>query len=237
MTLAEVASATGLARPTARRILLTLAELGYVRAEGGEYALTPRVLDLGVAYVRSQGLWDVARPHMEGWSPAPTSRARSPSSTARTSSTSRAWPSPRSSAFRCRSAPGSRRCHVAGEGAARRAARRGARGRARPAHASGLVPRWQPDDAERDAALREVRARGWALTDEQLALGIRSVAAPLRDGSGRVIAAVNVNVHAAETSVDGSSRSTCRCCCRRPGRSAPTSPGGPPCRTSPFSRF
>ncbi|MGH8828140.1 MAG: IclR family transcriptional regulator domain-containing protein, partial [Jiangellaceae bacterium] len=42
----------------------------------------------------------------------------------------------------------------------------------------------------------------WALTDEQLASGIRSVAAPLRDGSGRVMAAVNVTVHAAETSVE-----------------------------------
>ncbi len=67
---------------------------------------------------------------------------------------------------------------------------------------SGLVPRWRPDRAERDAALREVRARGWALTDEQLTLGIRSVAAPVRDGSGRVIAGVNVNCHAAETSVE-----------------------------------
>jgi IclR family pca regulon transcriptional regulator len=47
-----------------------------------------------------------------------------------------------------------------------------------------------------------VRARGWALTDEQLAAGIRSAAAPLRDGSGRVVAAVNVTVHAAETPVE-----------------------------------
>ncbi|GGK98689.1 IclR family transcriptional regulator C-terminal domain-containing protein [Streptomyces flaveus] len=47
-----------------------------------------------------------------------------------------------------------------------------------------------------------MRARGWALTDEQLAPGIRSVAAPLRDGSGRVVAALNVNVHAAEASVE-----------------------------------
>ncbi|GAA2648702.1 IclR family transcriptional regulator domain-containing protein [Streptomyces vastus] len=47
-----------------------------------------------------------------------------------------------------------------------------------------------------------MRARGWALTDEQLAPGIRSVAAPLRDGSGQVIAALNVNAHAAETSVE-----------------------------------
>ncbi len=47
-----------------------------------------------------------------------------------------------------------------------------------------------------------MRARGWSLTDEQLALGIRSVAAPLRDGDGRVIAAMNVTVHAAETPVE-----------------------------------
>jgi IclR family pca regulon transcriptional regulator len=67
---------------------------------------------------------------------------------------------------------------------------------------SGLVARWQPGRAERDAELREVRARGWALTDEQLALGIRSVAAPLRDGSGRVVASINVNTHAAETPVE-----------------------------------
>ena len=67
---------------------------------------------------------------------------------------------------------------------------------------SGLTPRWRPDREERDAVLREVRARGWALTDEQLAAGIRSVAAPLRDGEGRVIAGVNVNCHAAETSVE-----------------------------------
>ncbi len=47
-----------------------------------------------------------------------------------------------------------------------------------------------------------MRARGWSLTDEQLALGIRSVAAPLRDGHGSVIAAMNVTVHAAETPVE-----------------------------------
>jgi IclR family pca regulon transcriptional regulator len=67
---------------------------------------------------------------------------------------------------------------------------------------SGVVPRWQPDTGERAAALREVRARGWALTDEQLAPGIRSVAVPLRDGDGRVIAALNVNSHAAETPLE-----------------------------------
>jgi len=67
---------------------------------------------------------------------------------------------------------------------------------------SGITAKWQPGQAERAAALHEVAERGWALTDEQLAPGIRSVAAPLRDGEGRVIAAMNVTVHAAETPVD-----------------------------------
>ena len=43
---------------------------------------------------------------------------------------------------------------------------------------------------------------GWALSDELLSVGIRSVAAPVRDRSGRVVAAMNVTVHAAETSIE-----------------------------------
>src|SRR5215468_44132 len=65
MSLAGVAAATGLARPTARRILLTLTELGYVRSVDGGFELTPRVLELGMSYVLSRNLWEVARPHME----------------------------------------------------------------------------------------------------------------------------------------------------------------------------
>jgi IclR family pca regulon transcriptional regulator len=67
---------------------------------------------------------------------------------------------------------------------------------------SGITPLWQPDVVERDRVLSEVRERGWALTDEHLARGIRSIAAPVRDGSGRVAAALNVTVHAAETSIE-----------------------------------
>ena len=65
MSLADVASSTGLARPTARRLLLTLEELGYVRSVDGAFSLTPKVITLGTAYVASLGLWEVARPHLE----------------------------------------------------------------------------------------------------------------------------------------------------------------------------
>jgi IclR family pca regulon transcriptional regulator len=53
-----------------------------------------------------------------------------------------------------------------------------------------------------DEELTQVRARGWALADEELAPGVRSVAVPVRDGTGTVRAAMNVTVHAAETSTD-----------------------------------
>src|SRR4051794_34859186 len=64
-TLSELATATGLARPTVRRILLTLEALGYVRSMDRGYALQPRVLELGMAYINALDMWDVARPHME----------------------------------------------------------------------------------------------------------------------------------------------------------------------------
>src|SRR5215213_8087628 len=65
MSLSDVATAAGLARPTARRLLLTLEELGFVRSSGGLFTLTPKVLTLGAAYVSSLGLWDIARPHLQ----------------------------------------------------------------------------------------------------------------------------------------------------------------------------
>ncbi|GHF91846.1 IclR family transcriptional regulator [Amycolatopsis bullii] len=203
MTLAEVATAAGLARPTARRILLTLEELGYVRTDGRDYSLTPRVLDLGVAYVHSTGLWDVARPHLErlvartnescsiaqldGSDIVYVARVAVPKIVGLSVQIGTRFPALPTSLGKVQLAalPPEELEAVLAE----------------PTR-SGLVPRWQPDRAERDAELREVRARGWALTDEQLALGIRSVAAPLRDGSGRVIAGVNVNCHAAETPVE-----------------------------------
>ncbi|WP_434443802.1 IclR family transcriptional regulator domain-containing protein [Lentzea sp. E54] len=203
MTLSEVATATGLARPTARRILLTLVELGYARQSENGFALTPRVLELGVAYVRSMGLWDVARPHMErlcagtnesvsiaqldGPDIVYVARVAVPKIVTLSVQIGTRFPALPTSLGKVLLAalpPVELEAVLA-----------------QPTR-SGLTPRWQPDATERDAVLRDVRARGWALTDEQLALGIRSVAAPLRDGHGTVVAALNVNCHASETSVE-----------------------------------
>jgi len=65
LTLSEVAAATDLTRATARRFLLTLADLGYVRVEGRVFHLTPRVLQLGYAFLASSTLPSLAEPHLE----------------------------------------------------------------------------------------------------------------------------------------------------------------------------
>jgi IclR family transcriptional regulator, pca regulon regulatory protein len=203
MSLAMVASATGLARPTARRILLTLEQLGYVRAVERGFELTPRVLDLGMCYVLSRNLWDVARPHMEGL----VARTHESSSIAQLDGSDIVYvarvavPKIITLAVTIGTRFPAMQTSLGKVLLAAMPAEEAERVLAEPSR-SGLTPRWQPGPAERAEELRTVRARGWSLTDEQLAPGIRSVAAPLRDGAGRVIAAMNVTVHAAETPVE-----------------------------------
>lgn len=203
LTLAEVAAAAELARPTARRILRTLEMLGYVRSGDGAYSLTPRVLELGLSYVQALGLWDIARPHMEqlvaathesssiaqldGSDIVYVARVPVPKLIALAVHVGTRFPAPPTSLGKVLLA-GLERDELD-------------KVLAEPSR-TGITPRWQPDREELEAVLRDVRAKGWVLTDEQLASGIRSIAAPLRDGSGAVIAALNVTVHAAETSVE-----------------------------------
>ena len=204
MSLAAVADASRLPRPTARRILLTLEQLGYVRqAEGSGFELTPRVLDLGMSYVLSHGLWEIARPHME----ALVARTRESTSIAQLDGSDIVYvarvavPKIVTLSVTIGTRFPAMQTSLGKVLLAALPLAEAERVLAEPSR-SGIVTPWQPDTAERAAALREVRARGWALTDEQLAPGIRSVAVPLRDGDGRVIAALNVNSHAAETPLD-----------------------------------
>lgn len=202
LTLAEIAAATDLARPTARRLLLTLEELGYVRTTGGRFTLTPRVLRLGAAYAASLGLWEMARPHLEalvartGESSSMTqldgsdivyvARVAVPKIIALRVDIGTRFPAPPTSQGKVLLAAldDETRAAVLAE----------------PTR-SGL-PEPTYDAAALAEELRTVRARGWALADEELARGIRSIAVPVRDGDGVVRAAMNVTVHAAETPVE-----------------------------------
>ncbi len=202
MSLTEIATVTDLARPTARRLLLTLEELGYVRVVRAQFELTPKVLHLGMSYVSALGLWDIARPHMEQL----VSATHESSSMTQLDGSDIVYVArvavPKIISLRV-------------EIGTRFPALQTSQGKvllaaldddacaavlAEPSR-SGLPPFTPrpPDAVERE--LREIRARGWALADEELAPGVRSVAVPVRDGMGTVRAAMNVTVHAAETSV------------------------------------
>ena len=175
-----------------------------MRAADGGFELTPRVLELGMSYVLSRNLWEVARPHME----ALVARTHESSSIAQLDGSDIVYVArvavPKIIALAVTIGTRFPAMQTSlGKVLLAGAAAGGGRARARRAEPVRDHRRaGSPAAEERAAALREVRARGWSLTDEQLAPGIRSVAAPLRDGEGRVIAALNVTVHAAETPVE-----------------------------------
>ena len=203
LTVAEVAARTGLARPTARRLLLTLEHLGYVRASNGAYSLTTRVLRLGTASIHAQGIWEIARPHLvdlvrqtnesssmsqlDGSDIVYTARVAVPKIIALSVTIGTRFPATATSMGRVLLSD------LSDDDAARAVA---------TPSTSGVIPRVIPSGAELVTSLAEIRERGWAMSDELLSVGIRSIAAPVRDQTGRTVAAMNVTVHAAETSID-----------------------------------
>jgi len=202
LTLSEVARACDLTRAAARRFLLTLADLGYVRTDGRMFRLTPRVLELGYAYLSGFTLPDIAQPHLEQLADqvqessslcvldgdaivyvarVPTRRIMTVTITVGTR-----FPAHVTSVGRVIHA------HLPDEEFDARLAR----AELRPLTGRSIVS----VDALR-AELRRVRRQGYAIVDQELEEGLRSVAAPVRDRDGEVVA-VNIPVHASRNSLD-----------------------------------
>lgn len=175
MTLSEIAARTDLTRATARRFLLTLSELGYVSTDGKRFALTPRVLELGFSFLSGLSLPEIAQPHLEA-----LSRLLG-------ESTSASVLDGQAIVYVAR-VPTRRIMNVAITIGTRFPARVTSMGRVLLAAQPSTT--W-PDDLH--DTLRMVRAQGWALVDQELERGIRSVAAPVHGVDGRVIAAINVS--------------------------------------------
>lgn len=203
LTLAEVARRTGLTRATARRLLLTLERLGYVRCEGRDFMLTAKVLDLGYSYLSSLNLGALAQPDME----ALVARTHESSSAAVLDGSEIVYVArvPTRQIMRISLGIGSRLpAYATAMGRVLLADLPVARLRCVLA-ASDLRPLTPRTLADVDALVDEiarVRGQGWALVDQELETGLRSVAAPLRDSAGRAIAALNVSAHAGRVTLD-----------------------------------
>ncbi|WP_067539550.1 IclR family transcriptional regulator domain-containing protein [Nocardia crassostreae] len=203
LTLADVARSTGLTRAASRRFLLTLTDLGYVRTDGKRFSLTAKVLELGYSYLSSMTLPEVAQPHLEQLS----AQVRESSSVS--------------------VLDGSDVVYVARVAASRIMTVSINIGTRFPAYATSMghvllagLPAAALDDYLREtsldrftsntvtdpavlrAELETVRSQGYSIVDQELEEGLRSVAAPVRDATGAVVAAVNISTHATRRTLE-----------------------------------
>ena len=201
LTLTEVAKITDLSRATARRFLLTLAELGYVGSDGSVFWLTPQVLQLGYSYLSSLSLNEIATPHIE----ALVGQVGESSSLA--------------------ILDGDEIVYVARVPVSRIMTVFITVGTRFPAYATSmgrvllggltertfkeylkrvsLAPLTARTVSSRTALNREidrVRRDGYCIVDQELEEGLRSLAAPVRDQGGNVVAAINISTQAARYS-------------------------------------
>jgi IclR family transcriptional regulator, pca regulon regulatory protein len=197
VTLSQAATLTGLTRATARRILLTLEQLGYVRAEGRHFVPTPRVLGIGYAYLSSMDQWQAAHPFM-----VELAELNQESCSAATLDGTEVVYVAR--------VPSTRVMSVNLNVGARVPAYATSMGRVllgglHPAmldqYFAGvrllpLTPHTVTDEARLRERIAEAREQGWSLVDEELEDGLRSIAAPIYDRYGRLDAALTICGHA-----------------------------------------
>ncbi|MFI5477032.1 IclR family transcriptional regulator C-terminal domain-containing protein [Streptomyces cacaoi] len=197
LTLSESAEATGLARATARRALLSLVKLGYVEANGQQFRPLPRVLELGYAKLSGLGFAEILRPHLEDL----VARADETASVAVLDGedirhvvrvpTARIMSFSLSVGTRVPAYATSMGRILLADMPPQHRADRLACAELRP-----LTRYTVTDPAALAEVLERTAAQGYALVDQELELGVRSLAVPIRDTTGRTVAALKLATHA-----------------------------------------
>jgi IclR family pca regulon transcriptional regulator len=201
MTLTEMAEAAGLTRAGARRFLLTLVASGYALQDGRSFRLSPRLLTVARAWIGGASLWSFAEPSMRE-----VSASLNESCSAAVLSDLDVVYVARVGSTRILSVAlhvGTRLpawCTSMGRVLAAGLDDADIDAFARRSGPKPLTPKSLADPASLAAAIRKARTDGYALVDEELELGLRSIAVPIRDRSGDTVAAINVSTQAARFS-------------------------------------
>ena len=201
-TLSEVATHTGLSRAGARRILLTLQTLGYVECDGRLFRLTPRILDLGFAYLSSLPIWNLAEPTMEaladqvhescsaavldGLDVVYVLRVHTHKIMSTNLGVGSRLPAFWTSMGRVLLAA------LPEDELLRRLRQTAPRQR--------FTQHTLLDDEGLLACVRQTREQGWCLVNQELEEGLISIAAPLKNRAGQTVAALNISGQANRTS-------------------------------------
>jgi IclR family transcriptional regulator, pca regulon regulatory protein len=197
LTISDVSKITGLSRPTARRILLTLEHLGFAESNNNVFSLTARTLSLGYAYLSSNNIWSIAHSFMRDFV----------NQTGESCSIS--------------ILDGTHIIYVARVSTKRIMSINLDVGTRLPAYATSMghvllanLPNEELkkvlEEIELDKytnktisnkkellrILEGVYENGWGGVDQQLEEGLRSIAVPIRNANGKVIAAINCSSHA-----------------------------------------
>ena len=203
LTVSDVARETGLARAAARRFLLTLADLGYVRADDHRFSLTPRVLELGYSFLSSLTLPEISQPHLrdlvqivresssvsvlDGEDVVYVAREPTRRIMTVTIFVGTRFPAYATSMGRVLLAG------LSGPELDRFLA---------DAHLESLTANTMTDQERLREEVEVVRGQGWSLVDQELEVGLRSIAVPIRNQEGRVLAAINLSTHASRTTIE-----------------------------------
>jgi len=197
MTLSDVAKKTGITRAASRRILLTLVAQGYALQEGSIFSLTPRILKLGYSYLSSLGLWELAESFMKEL-------------VLKTGESCSAAVLDNKDVVYVARVPTQKRIMSIKLDVGTRL----------PAYATSmgrvLLAQMQDEQLEKTIqglsaepftdkticepeqllnCIKKTREQGWALVDEELEIGLRSISVPITDRKGQVKAALNVSTH------------------------------------------
>jgi IclR family pca regulon transcriptional regulator len=203
LTLSDVSRRTGYSRAAARRLLLTLVELGYATLDGKLFELRPKILNLGFAYLSSLGLWEMAQPYMEEL----VEEVGESCSASVLEDFEVVYVVRVPTRKRVMSININIGTHL-------------------PAHATSMgrillagmdsntldkyleeapleryTDKTITNPVELKKIIEQVRQDGWAMVDCELEGGLRSIAVPLKDKNNKVVAAVNISTQAQRISI------------------------------------
>ena len=202
MSITDVALRTGLERATARRCLLTLVHLGYASYDGKFFELTPRILNLGHSYLAATPLPRLIQPFLEE-----LARATGESTSAAVLEGTDILYVARASNRRVMSinlAPGARLpayCTSMGRTLLAALPPDDARAILERSDLIAYTERTKADMAVITTELAVIAAQGFAVIDQELELGLCSIAVPLLNGRGDVVAAINIGAQTARSPV------------------------------------
>ncbi|WP_205245636.1 IclR family transcriptional regulator domain-containing protein [Devosia naphthalenivorans] len=202
-SIAEVSATSGLDRATARRCLLTLAHLGYADYDGKFFTLTPRILRLGTACLATMPLPQMVQPLLDQLSDE-LGESSSVSILDETEIVYVARAAQRK-VMSIALMPGSRLpafCTSMGRVMLAALTPEKARAVLLASSPAARTPHTLTDPEAIMAALVDVRTKGYALIDQEVELGLRSIAIPILNARGTTVAAMNIGVPATQRSVE-----------------------------------